>query len=141
MLLLVSAPSMPRALDAFEAEKRVSAFADLFKHVIGPTGLLKDKARVLCTNSVAFLASTDRLLMLRAGEIAEQATYDDVMEVKDSPLYKLIAGLGKQGASGATTPGHSDDTAVDDKEVDLDEVSEKVTGARDIMVAASSYLM
>lgn len=116
--------------------------AHLFKHVIGPTGLLKDKARVLCTNSVAFLSSTDRLLMLRAGEIAEQATYDDVMDAKDSPLYKLIAGLGKQGQSGATTPGqYSDDTVVDDKEVDLDELAEKVVPKKDLMSTATSSLM
>lgn len=118
-----------------------SRLADLFKHVIGPTGLLKDKARVLCTNSFAFLALADRLLMLRAGEIAEQAKYSDVVDGKDSPLYKLITGLGRSsGACGSATPKSTDDTLGDNREVKVGAVSEKVGGA-DAMAAATSHLM
>jgi len=58
--------------------------ADLFAKVLGPNGLLKGKARVLCTNSVAFLSQTDNLLMLRGGEIVEQSTYEKVR--KKNPL-------------------------------------------------------
>lgn len=68
--------------------------------------------------------------MLRRGEIIEQSSYDQVMEARDSPLFTLINGLGKQnGGSTPGTPGEiSDDarTAVDDDhEIDLVKLDEK----------------
>ena len=95
--------------------------------MLGPNGLLKGKARVLCTNSVAFLSQTDNLIMLRGGEIVEQSTYDQVMEARDSPLFSLINGLGKQTDSSPGTPGESSDgTAVGDLDLEkLGETDEK----------------
>ncbi|KAL7408757.1 hypothetical protein BDY24DRAFT_419499, partial [Mrakia frigida] len=107
--------------------------AHLFAKVLGPNGLLKGKARVLCTNSVAFLSHTDNLLMLRGGEIVEQSTYDKVMETRDSPLFSLINGLGKQTDSSPGTPGdRSDDatTAVEDLTDELDKLGEKTDRSR-----------
>ena len=98
----------------------------MFANVLGPNGLLKGKARVLCTNSVAFLSQTDNLIMLRGGEIVEQSTYDQVMEARDSPLFTLINGLGKQTDSGPGTPAGelSDGTAVDDSPTDIEKLGE-----------------
>lgn len=58
------------------------------------------------------------------------------MEERDSPLYTLINGLGKQADSSPTTPANeaSDGsaTAVEDeaKSIDLDELGEKVDAKR-----------
>ena len=81
---------------------------------------------MLCTNSVAFLSQTDNLIMLRGGEIVEQSTYDQVMEARDSPLFTLINGLGKQSDSSPGTPGGelSDGTAVEDTPLDLEKLGE-----------------
>ena len=80
----------------------------IFDKVIGPKGMLRSKARVLCTNSVSFLGQTDEVIMLRRGIILERGTYADAMANHQSELYKLITGLGKQSdrgeSSGSVTP-------------------------------------
>lgn len=81
----------------------------IFDKVLGPNGLLQNKARVLCTNAVNFLPDCDQIVMLRRGIILERGTYQDAMANHQSELYKLITGLGKQSAKmddedGASTP-------------------------------------
>ena len=73
----------------------------IFDQVIGPHGLLKNKARIICTNAVNFLPETDQIIMLRRGIILQRGTYSDAMEDSSSELYKLITGLGKQSAKGS----------------------------------------
>ncbi|GMK60092.1 hypothetical protein CspeluHIS016_0903090 [Cutaneotrichosporon spelunceum] len=95
----------------------------IFDAVIGPNGLLKNKARILCTNAVNVLPQADQIVMLRRGIILERNNYDDAMADPGSELYKLITGLGKQAArseeSGAVTP-----TIVESSDEDIDEVIE-----------------
>lgn len=68
----------------------------IFKHVIGPEGMLKSKARILTTNMVSFLPHVDQIVSLRRGAfIEERGTYDEVM-AKKGDLHALITGLGKQ---------------------------------------------
>ena len=92
----------------------------IFDKVLGPTGMLRSKARVLCTNSVNFLDQTNEVIMLRRGIILERGTYQDAMANNTSELYKLITGLGKQSGgerSGSVTPtvvGHSSDEEEDE---------------------------
>ncbi|KAL7423700.1 hypothetical protein Q5752_001282 [Cryptotrichosporon argae] len=86
----------------------------VFDNVIGPDGLLHNKARVLCTNAVNFLPQSDQIIMLRRGIILERAAYADAMENPASELYKLITGLGKQAAKADDGSGASTSTAVDD---------------------------
>jgi ABC-type multidrug transport system fused ATPase/permease subunit len=50
----------------------------IFDHVIGPHGLLKTKARILCTNMVTYLPETDDIVMLRRGIILERNDYQTV---------------------------------------------------------------
>ncbi|PWN42694.1 putative YCF1 [Ceraceosorus guamensis] len=70
--------------------------AHIFKHVIGPEGLLKTKCRILTTNSVTFLPFVDQIISLRRGTIMEErGSYDEVME-KRGELFTLISSLGKQ---------------------------------------------
>jgi hypothetical protein len=64
---------------------------------------------------------------------------DQVMEERDSPLYSLINGLGKQVDSSPVTPSNENSdgstTAVED-ELDVDQLGEKVDGKRRFSVSS-----
>ena len=59
-------------------------------YVIGPHGLLSSKARILVTNSIAFLKQFDRLAFIRRGIILEDDTYENCMLNEGSELRKLV---------------------------------------------------
>ncbi|WVF70658.1 hypothetical protein IAT40_005451 [Kwoniella sp. CBS 6097] len=100
----------------------------IFDNVIGPNGILKSKARILCTNAVTFLPQADQIVMLRRGIILERGKYDDAMTNTSSELYKLITGLGKQSAKGGDeSDGSSTPTIIEDEvDADLDEEADTV---------------
>ncbi|WWD18144.1 hypothetical protein CI109_102593 [Kwoniella shandongensis] len=99
----------------------------IFDKVIGPNGLLKGKARILCTNAVTFLPQADQIVMLRRGIILERGTYDDAMSNSTSELYKLITGLGKQSAKGGDeSDGSATPTIIEDPSDIDDELSEEI---------------
>ena len=107
----------------------------IFDKVIGPNGLLKDKARILCTNAVNFLPQTDEVIMLRRGIILERGTYAKAMDDSNSELYKLITGLGKQSnksgeTSGAATPTVINSTNPSDDEAETVDDSESIKKRR-----------
>jgi ATP-binding cassette subfamily C (CFTR/MRP) protein 1 len=106
----------------------------IFDQVIGPNGLLKGKARIICTNAVNFLPQVDTIVMLRRGLILERGTYDDAMANNSSELYKLITGLGKQSqksnddSDGSITPtivGEESEPESEDESVQDSESLEK----------------
>ncbi|GAA5929198.1 hypothetical protein JCM1841_006231 [Sporobolomyces salmonicolor] len=66
----------------------------LFDRVIGPTGLLKDKARLLCTNAIPFCEQADELIFLRRGVILERGTYSSAIQ-GDTELSRLLLEFGK----------------------------------------------
>ncbi|KAI8366373.1 multi drug resistance-associated protein MRP [Choanephora cucurbitarum] len=67
----------------------------IFDHVIGPEGILKNKARVLVTHGISYLPRVDHVVMLREGQINLSGTYSDLMSRK-SELYALITDYGTQ---------------------------------------------
>ncbi|GAK64527.1 metal resistance protein ycf1 [Moesziomyces antarcticus] len=95
--------------------------AHIFKHVIGPEGLLRSKARILTLNSVACLPDCDQIVSVRRGIILdERGTYDQVM-AKKGDLYNLITGLGKQSArEQAAEDGEGDVSAKELEVIDMD---------------------
>ncbi|TNY24017.1 hypothetical protein DMC30DRAFT_371993 [Rhodotorula diobovata] len=88
--------------------------AHLFNRVIGPEGLLKDKARLLCTNAIPFCSQADQLLFLRKGVVLERSTYEDAMQ-GDTELSKLLIEFGKSSEEGGSDS--EGDTAVEDTPV------------------------
>lgn len=68
----------------------------LFDHVIGPNGLLKNKARLLVTHAIAYLNKVDQVVMLRNGRIEIQGTYNDLVDDEGSELFKLVSEFGSQ---------------------------------------------
>ncbi|CAO3692121.1 unnamed protein product [Rhizopus stolonifer] len=74
----------------------------IFDHVIGPEGILKNKARLLVTHGIAFLSRTDQVVMLGQGEINLKGSYDDLMEQK-TELYALMSDFGKKALSASSS--------------------------------------
>uniref|UniRef100_A0A8C6JAU0 Canalicular multispecific organic anion transporter 1 n=1 Tax=Melopsittacus undulatus TaxID=13146 RepID=A0A8C6JAU0_MELUD len=51
----------------------------LFKHVLGPKGLLKNKTRILVTHSISFLPQVDNIVVMVAGAVTEQGSYGTLL--------------------------------------------------------------
>ena len=62
----------------------------LADHAIGPQGLLATKARVLVTNSIAFISQFDKLVFLRRGIILETGSYEMLMANPEGEVSKLV---------------------------------------------------
>ncbi|CAH1105172.1 unnamed protein product [Psylliodes chrysocephalus] len=54
----------------------------IFEKVIGPTGLLKNKTRALVTHGIGYLSQTDKIIVLKNGQISETGTYQELMDRK-----------------------------------------------------------
>lgn len=61
----------------------------LFKHVLGSHGLLKNKARILVTHAISYLNEVDEVIMLKDGRITSKGTYPNLM-AEEGELYKLV---------------------------------------------------
>ncbi|RKF62208.1 Metal resistance protein YCF1 [Erysiphe neolycopersici] len=67
----------------------------LIDHVLGPQGLLKDKTRILATNSIPVLAEADYICLILNGRIIERGTYLQLMAMKGE-ISSLIMKAGNQ---------------------------------------------
>ncbi|KAF9984109.1 Multidrug resistance-associated protein 1 [Mortierella antarctica] len=61
----------------------------LWDELLGPSGLLKDKARVLVTHGIHHLQEVDQIVVLKDGFVAEKGTYHELMAGKKA-FYRLI---------------------------------------------------
>ncbi|KAG0371858.1 Canalicular multispecific organic anion transporter 2 [Mortierella sp. AD032] len=84
----------------------------LWDHLLGPTGLLHNKARILVTHGIQHLREVDRIVMLKDGSIVEQGDYQELMQDKKM-FYQLIKEYatarrpslsGRRKSSAATVP-------------------------------------
>ncbi|KAG8218162.1 P-loop containing nucleoside triphosphate hydrolase protein [Butyriboletus roseoflavus] len=112
----------------------------IFDNVIGPQGLLATKARVLVTNSIAYLKHFDQLAYIRRGIILESGSYRQLISNPDSVVRKLIQNHATNGSSsgatsGAVTPAHTSGSGINTPTSDsmqktlideVDSVAEKV---------------
>ncbi|KAG6837154.1 hypothetical protein H0H93_013744 [Arthromyces matolae] len=97
-------------------------------NVIGPHGLLATKARILVTNSIAFLKQFDQLVFIRRGIILENGPYDALISITEGELAKLVRGHGSSSSSGTSTPliasGSGSVTPKEGSEVTLDSLED-----------------
>ncbi|KAG0046312.1 Multidrug resistance-associated protein 1 [Gryganskiella cystojenkinii] len=61
----------------------------LWKHLIGPEGLLKDKTRLLVTHGIHHLDAVDSIVVVKDGMITETGEYKDLMHARKA-FYQLI---------------------------------------------------
>ncbi|KAJ3362294.1 hypothetical protein HDU91_003500 [Kappamyces sp. JEL0680] len=80
----------------------------IFDRVLGPQGLLKDKARLFVTHGIHYLPNADHICMLANGSIGECGTYADLMEAKGL-VYGLVRDFGKK-------PTETEEAAKEEKE-------------------------
>ncbi|KAF8940207.1 hypothetical protein BGZ47_007831 [Haplosporangium gracile] len=90
----------------------------LWDHLLGPTGLLHNKARVLVTHGIQHLREVDWIVMLKDGLIVEQGDYRKLMKDKNM-FYQLIKEyatarrpslLGRRKSSAAILPPQNSST-------------------------------
>jgi len=62
----------------------------VFKEVIGPEGILKNTTRILVTHNVAVLKHVDRILVIREGSIAEEGTYQELID-RRGPFSEFLS--------------------------------------------------
>ncbi|KAH7888221.1 P-loop containing nucleoside triphosphate hydrolase protein, partial [Phlebopus sp. FC_14] len=109
----------------------------VFDNVIGPQGILGTKARILVTNSIAYLKYFDQLVYLRRGIILESGPYRQLMSNYDSEVRKLVQNHATSGSSsGATTPARSSGVATPTSDGDIQstlvsDIDEKVVVRRE----------
>ncbi|KAF9150253.1 Multidrug resistance-associated protein 1 [Linnemannia schmuckeri] len=61
----------------------------LWKHLLGPEGVLKDKTRILVTHGIHHLEEVDKVVLVKDGEVAEHGTYRELM-IGRNIFYQLI---------------------------------------------------
>ncbi|GJJ71288.1 ATP-binding cassette, subfamily C (CFTR/MRP), member 1 [Entomortierella parvispora] len=90
----------------------------LWRQLIGPDGLLKDKTRLLVTHGIHHLADADQILVIKDGEIVETGQYKDLLEAKLG-FYQLIMDYPVQQQEKEATEGEDvDATIVEDESAD-----------------------
>jgi ABC-type transport system involved in cytochrome bd biosynthesis fused ATPase/permease subunit len=62
---------------------------DIFDKVLGPEGFLKNKTRVLVTNSLSFIEKFDRIVVLSGGEMIENGTFEELIKY-EGPFNRLV---------------------------------------------------
>ncbi|KAL3268300.1 hypothetical protein HHI36_007418 [Cryptolaemus montrouzieri] len=56
----------------------------IFEKVIGPRGILRSKTRVFVTHGITYLPLTDKVIVMKKGEVSECGTYQQLLEKKGS---------------------------------------------------------
>ena len=81
--------------------------------MLGPTGVLKNKTRVLVTHGVAFLPHMDQIVVLKNGRISEVGTYQELLDAKGAFAEFLELHANKEEDHGDEDQPEADDEAMD----------------------------
>ncbi|KAI9003550.1 P-loop containing nucleoside triphosphate hydrolase protein [Gaertneriomyces semiglobifer] len=72
----------------------------IFDNVLGPKGILRDKARLLVTHGIHFLPDVDEVVVMKDGSVVEEGPYVDLM-TRQGQLYTLMKEFGKRAEGDA----------------------------------------
>ncbi|XP_061309783.1 multidrug resistance-associated protein 1-like isoform X3 [Pezoporus flaviventris] len=75
----------------------------LFEKIIGPSGLLKSKTRILVTHNVTFLPHTDLIIVMEEGRISQMGTYQELVS-KRANFADLTQVFSAEHTTEETTP-------------------------------------
>ncbi|XP_037243099.1 multidrug resistance-associated protein 1-like isoform X1 [Falco rusticolus] len=80
----------------------------IFEHVLGPTGLLKDKTRVLVTHTINILPQVDNIVFLVDGMISETGSYEKLLQKNEAFAEFLHSHVAAEEKAGAGLPAMGD---------------------------------
>ncbi|KDR24195.1 Multidrug resistance-associated protein 1, partial [Zootermopsis nevadensis] len=75
----------------------------IFENVIGPSGILRRKTRVLVTHGITYLPDVDMIVVLKDGEVTEMGTYKQLLEKKGAFAEFLVQHLQEIGVDDGTS--------------------------------------
>ena len=108
----------------------------MFEQVIGPTGLLKHKTRILVTHGIGFLKEMDDIVVMKDGKISEQGTYDELLKDEGAFADFLIEYLTEQGDKDELDP--QTESELEDLKQNLEAAIGKAKLERAMSVAKSN---
>ena len=100
----------------------------IFENVIGPSGLLKNKTRLLVTHGVSFLPQTDMILVVKNGTISERGTYKQLLK-KGGAFSEFLLEYIQQDMN---DPQSGSDSASETNLEEIKEALENVLGAQQL---------
>nr|GAT42967.1 predicted protein [Mycena chlorophos] len=113
--------------------------AHVFQHVIGPNGLLASHARILVTNSIAFISKFQQIVYIRRGIISECGPYQSLMQNVEGDVCKLVRGHGTGTASGSSTPFIRSGSATPSEDLSVTVISEQVGVVSEKLLAGNTF--
>ncbi|CAL8366353.1 unnamed protein product [Gadus morhua 'NCC'] len=96
----------------------------LFREVIGPKGLLKDKTRILVTHGVSFLPYVDEIVVLVEGAVSEVGSYQSLRATKGA-FSEFLDTYAKE-------ENREQGPAAEAVGVEVEEEEEEVSGGEDL---------
>ncbi|XP_040070390.1 multidrug resistance-associated protein 1 [Ixodes scapularis] len=102
----------------------VHVASHLFEHVVGPTGALKSKTRILVTHSVTVLPQVDWIVLLDKGGIKEQGTYRDLLENDGSDFSAFLKKHAKKHSSSSNLKATAKTERPNEESVEKDVIDE-----------------
>lgn len=112
--------------DPFSAvDARVSAH--IFKNVMGPEGLLKNKTRVLATNRIDFLPNCDHVIVMEEGRVIAQGSFQEIVSKGSDRVKRMIESIGPvDGRASATGAAIEFDDNDEEGGVEAEQLRKKI---------------
>jgi ATP-binding cassette subfamily C (CFTR/MRP) protein 1 len=95
----------------------------LIDNVLGPTGLLSGKTRVLATNSIPVLMEANYIYLIRGGRITERGTYNQLMAMKGE-VSNLIKTFSQEQSTESESSFSDSSVTIDVERPEEDEMEE-----------------
>ncbi|KAG0197422.1 hypothetical protein BGX28_009094 [Mortierella sp. GBA30] len=96
----------------------------LWQNLIGPSGLLKNKTRLLITHGIHHLSEVDQIIVIKAGTIDESGNYEELMAAQ-ATFFRLISEYSVSNQKAREEVAVSTETSIGDdnekKEFDADQ--------------------
>lgn len=96
----------------------------LFKHVVGPKGILAGYTRLWVTHSLQYLSQADQIVVLRQGVLSEIGTFSDLMKAQGEfahliHYFNSETRKGSQRSSSKLMNGENDEELLTRSDLDL----------------------